>query len=102
MKLITRIRKADHHKKTELWNSADMLRDEAEQLVRDMILSLPGDYKIHDRQYGTNLVDKVYETYGLFPSLFVNEKMMLGMQALYPEKVYASFTLGLDVVSIKK
>jgi hypothetical protein len=36
------------------------------------------------------------------PSMFVDEKMMLGLQNLYPKKVYASFTLGLDAVEIKK
>lgn len=101
MKLITKIKKADFQKKTDLWQDADMTRNEAEQLVREMILSVPGHYKIHDRKYGTNLVDKIYDTYGWMPSMFVSERMLLGMQVLYPKKVYASFTLGLDAIEIK-
>jgi hypothetical protein len=67
-----------------------------------MVLSLPkGHYKLHDRQYGTNLIDKMWEMYGWMPSMLVSESMMLGLQALYPEKVYASFTLGLDAIEIK-
>jgi hypothetical protein len=102
MKLLTKIKKADFSKKTKIWQDLDLSYDEYVQLVREMILSLPGYYKIHDRQYGTNLVDKLYENYGWMPSMFVDEKMMLGLQNLYPKKVYASFTLGLDAVEIKK
>jgi hypothetical protein len=102
MKLITKIRKADFSKKTDLWHAADLTREEGERLVEEMILTLPGYYKIHDRQYGTNLVDKVYEVYGWMPAMLVSERMMLGMQVKYPKKVYASFTLGLDTVEIKK
>jgi hypothetical protein len=101
MKLITKLRKADQSKKTQIWQDADLSRDEALQLVREMILSLPGCYKLHDRQYGTNLVDTVYDAYGWMPSMFVDEPMLLGLQALYREKVYASFTLGLDAIEIK-
>ena len=102
-KLITKIKKAkDASEKTKIWEDADLLRDESEKLVSDMILSLPkGHYKLHDRTYGTNIQDKIYELYGLMPSVFVNERIMLGLQVLYPEKVYASFTLGLDAIQIK-
>lgn len=75
---------------------------EAEEAVKEMILSLPGSYKIHDRQYGTNLVDAVYEVYGWMPSMLINESLLLGMQATNPKKVYASFTLGLDAVEVRK
>lgn len=102
MKLLTKIRKADFPKKTELWLNAELPQDEKMQIIRDMILSLPkGYYKVHDREYGNNIVDKVWEIYGWMPSLFIDEVMMLGMQALYPNKIYATFTLGLDVVEIK-
>lgn len=103
MKIITKIRKAkDHQKKTDIWHSSNLSREESEQLVREMVLSLPsGYYKLHDRQYGTNIVDAIYDEYGWMPSMFVNEPMMLGLQALYPEKVYASFTHGLDAIEIK-
>jgi hypothetical protein len=100
MKLITKIRKADITKKTKIWQEADLTSWAAEDLVKEMILSLPGQYKLHDREYGTNLVDKVFEVYGWMPSMFVDEKMLLGLQAVRPEKVYASFTLGLDAIEI--
>jgi hypothetical protein len=102
MKLLTKIRKADPIRKTEIWQSLNLSNDERDQLIRDMVLSLPkGAYKIHDRQYGTNLVDKIYEIYGWMPSMLVSESTMLGLQALYPNRVYASFTLGLDAIEIK-
>ena len=102
-KLIAKIKRAkDYGKKTDIWQDADLLKSDAEVIVRDMVLSLPkGYYKLHDRQYGTNIVDKVYEIYGLMPSIYVNEPMMLGLQALYPDKVYASFTHNLDAIEIK-
>lgn len=100
-KLIAKIAKADTAKKTKLWRDADMSRSEGEEVVREMIMSLPGHYKLHDRQYGTNLVDKVYEVYGWMPSMLVSESMLLGLQAIHPEKVYATFTLGLDAIHIK-
>lgn len=102
MKLITKLRKADFQKKTEIFQAADLTVEERNQLMRDIVLSMPkGYYKLHDRNYGTNLVDAVFEVYGLMPSMFVDESLMLGLQALYPKKIYASFTLGLDVVEIK-
>lgn len=102
MKLITKIRKADAAKKTKLWMDAELMGWQAEEIVKEMILSLPGCYKIHDRQYGTNLVDKIYEVYGWMPSMFVSEQMLLGLQATNPKKVYATFTLGLDAVEVRK
>ena len=46
-------------------------------------------------------MDTIYDLYGWMPSMFVSESMLLGLQALYPDKVYASFTLGLDAIEIK-
>lgn len=100
MKLITKIRKAND--KTKVWQNADLTKEEAFELVCQMVLSLPqGHYKLHGREYGTNLVDTVYEIYGWMPSMFVSEAMMLGLQSLHPQKIYASFTLGLDAIEIK-
>lgn len=101
--IIAKIRKAsDPHKKTDIWQSLDISREEKEKIVRDMVLLLPaGYYKLHDRKYGTNIVDTMWEHYGWMPSMFVSESMMLGLQALYPKKVYASFTLGLDAIEIR-
>ena len=102
MKLITKIRKADFPEKTNLWLSADLGQEEATQLLHEMILSLPkGGYKLHDREYGTNLIDAIWGMYGMIPSLRIDEATMLGMQVLYPARVYASFTLGLDAIKIK-
>ena len=103
-KLISRIKRADGIlKKNKIWDAADLTRPEAEQVVGQMILSLPkGHYKVHDRQYGTNIADKIYEVYGVAPFIHVKEKLLLGLQALYPDKVYASFTHGLDEVEIMK
>ena len=102
-KLINKIRRAkDTTVKTKIWQDADLSKPEAEETVREMILTMPkGYYCIHNRKYGTNLMDKVYDTYGWMPSMFVDERMMLGLQALYPKKIYAAFTLGLDAVEIK-
>ena len=102
MKLLTKIRKADTTRKTEIWQSLDLSNDERDQLIRDMVLSLPaGYYKLHDRKYGTNIVDTMWEIYGWMPSMLVSEATLLGLQALYPNRVYASFTLGLDAIEIK-
>lgn len=102
MKLLTKIRKADRIKKTEIWQSLDLSTEQRNQLIQDMVLSLPkGCYKLHDRKYGTNLVDTMWEIYGWMPSMLVSEATLLGLQALYPDKVYASFTLGLDAIEIK-
>jgi hypothetical protein len=103
MKLINKIKKAtDTTKKTAIWQKANLSKDEADQLVKEMVLSVPkGCYKLHGREYGTNLVDIIYDMYGWMPSMFVDERMVLGLQELYPDKVYASFTLGLDAIEIK-
>jgi hypothetical protein len=102
MKLLAKIRKATATKKTEIWQSLDLSSVERDQLIRDMVMSLPkGHYKLHDRQYGTNLIDTMWEIYGWMPSMLVSESTLLGLQAVYPEKIYASFTLGLDAIEIK-
>ena len=103
MKLITKLRKADPRKKNEIWEKAfmDMSREDAESLVREMILTLPGYYRLHTRGYCENLVDKVYEIYGWMPSMLVSEPMLRGMSVMMPKRVYVAFTLGLDVVEIK-
>jgi hypothetical protein len=102
MKLINRIRKAGANRKTRLWIDADLSKNDARVLVAEMVLSAPvGHYKLHDRTCGMNLVDAIYDMYGWMPSMFVDEPMMLGLQALHPDKIYASFTLGLDVIEIK-
>jgi len=103
MQLINKIKKAnDTTKKTIIWQEADLSKDEIDQLVKEMVLSVPkGFYKLHDREYGTNLVDTIYDMYGWMPAMFVNDSMILGLQALYPDRVYASFTLGLDAIEIK-
>jgi len=102
MKLINKIRKADATKKSAIWHDADLTKDESRQLVSEMVLLIPkGHYRLHGRDYGTNLVDTVYDLYGWMPSMFVDEAMMLGLQCMHPDRVYASFTLGLDVIEIK-
>ena len=102
MKLINKLRKADTAHKTDIWHNANLTRLEAEGLVKAMILSISGCYKLYDRTYGTNLVDAIYNTYGWIPSMLINETMLLEMQASNEKKVYASFTLGLDVIEIRK
>lgn len=101
MLLINKLKKADFTRKTELWHDANMTCCEANELVKEMVLSLPkGTYRLHGRNYGTNLVDAIYEAYGWMPSMLVDEPMILGLQVLHRKKIYASFTLGLDVVVI--
>lgn len=97
------INQQDMGKKTEIWQRANLTKEEINQIIPEMILHLPaGYYKLHDRKLGTNLIDKMYEQYGWMPSMMVSESTMLGLQALYPERIYASFTLGLDAIEIKK
>ena len=102
-KLLTKLsRTQDVTKKAHIWTDANLDREQLDLLVKDMVLSLPaGYYKLHGREYGTNLVDTIYEKYGWMPSMLVSESTLLGLQALHPEKVYASFTHGLDAIEIK-
>jgi hypothetical protein len=104
MRLLKKLQRAtDHSKKTKLWLDADLSGPDAHDLVVEMVLSLPaGHYRLHGRDYGVNLIDVVYDTYGWMPSMMIDERMMLGLQVLRPEKIYASFTLGLDAVEVKK
>ncbi|MFA5379971.1 MAG: hypothetical protein WC455_29695 [Dehalococcoidia bacterium] len=103
-RLLGTIKRADNHRKTELWINANLYGSAAREVVAEMVLSLPaGHYRLHGgRDIGCNLIDAVYETYGWMPSLHIDEAMMLGLQVVHPDRVYASFTLGLDVVEIKK
>lgn len=102
MKLTTKLKRCKTlSKKTELWFKAEMSREQTIEVLREMVLSLPkGAYKLHSREYGTNLVDAIWELYGWMPSLMIDEPLLLGLQVLYPKKVYASFTLGLDAIEL--
>lgn len=102
MKLITKLRKADNPtKKTQIWLDADLSRLEAEELVKEMILTVPGSYHLYERRYGTNLIDTIWEMYGFFPSQLITQSMLLGMQAVNEKKIYVSFTHDLDIIQIK-
>lgn len=98
MKLITKLRKADSIKKSQIWEKAftDMSREQADSQVQEMILSLPGYYRLH------NLIDRMHETYGWMPSMLVSEPLLRGMSIKMPNRVYAAFTHGLDCVEIKQ
>jgi hypothetical protein len=100
-KLIAKIKNAkDHDKKTSLWYDADLSLEEGDQIVRQMVLSLPGEYQLFGRGGGNSLVDNVFEVYGKIPSQVLNESFMLGMSVLYPDRVSASFTHDLEKVTI--
>jgi len=101
--LMNKIRRAKTpDQKTAIWLGADLLRAEYLSLVRLMVLSLPkGYYKLHSREYGTNIVDTVWEMYGWMPSMMIDENILLGLQATNEDRVYASFTHGLDAIQIK-
>jgi len=102
MRLMHKIKRASWTRKTEIWHDAALSLPDARDLVAEMVLSLPaGCYRLHGRDYGTNLIDAIYDTYGWIPSLHVDEKMLRGLQVLHPDKIYASFTLGLDVIEVK-
>lgn len=102
MKLITKLRKADTLKKNQIWYDADLSRSEAEELVKEMILTVPkGSYHLYERRYGTNLIDTIWEMYGWMPSMLISQSMLLGMYAINEKKIYVSFTHDLDIIQIK-
>lgn len=80
----------------------NMTRDQAEEIVIEMILSLPGYYRVDGRDTCANLVDTICETYGWMPSMLVSKPLLRGMAVKYPKRVYVTFTLGLDAVEVKK
>jgi hypothetical protein len=102
-RLITKLRKADNPtKKTQIWLDADLSRLEAEELVKEMILTVPkGTYHLYERRYGANLIDTIWEMYGWMPSMLISQSMLLGMQTIDEKKIYVSFTHGLEIVQIK-
>ena len=102
MKLITKIKKAKSpQKKQDLWLDADMSQEEAKALVKDMVLTCKGCYHLYNREYGENIVDKVFEIYGWMPSMFIDEALIMGLTITHPRKVHASFTHNLDIIEIK-
>lgn len=102
MKTITKIRKAKD--KVAAWNDAVeyMTEQEKRNLLMEMVLSLPkGYYRLRSREYSQNIIDVVWDIYGWIPAILINESILLGAQCLYPKRIYASFTLGLDAIEIK-
>jgi len=101
MKLITKLQKASAERKTDIWYDANLSLADETAILTAMILSLPGSYKLHSHEYGTNLRDAIYDIYGSIPSYLISEELLLGLTAIMPERVQASFTLGLDKIEIK-
>lgn len=98
--LLTKLKKSKN--KDETWYEFELSKPDAEDFVIKIILSLPkGDYKLNDDRYGTSIRDVIYKLYGNWPSMLVNQNMLLGLQAKYPNKVSASFTHDLDKITIK-
>jgi len=88
-------------KKTDLWYEFLDSGGDTNALLRAMILSLPaGCYKLHSYKYGNNITDAIHEMYGTCPTRFMSENIFLGLTAVKPNKVYASFTHGLDAIEI--
>jgi hypothetical protein len=93
----------DRDKKTDLYYQFLDSGHDPDDLVREMVLSLPpGYYKFHGREYGTNIVDEIFKTYGTMPSHHLKEAHLLGLTATRPEKIQAGFTHDMDSVIIHK
>lgn len=101
-KALRKIRAAkDFNKKNAIFLSMTFSEREREQIVLEMVKTLPaGYYKLHGREYGTNLIDTAWTIYGPYLSIQITERIMLGLQTLYPKKFIVSFTLGLDAIQI--
>lgn len=104
--ILNKLKKAEHSgskkTKTDIWYDANLSLKNEKKLLMRMILSVPGDYKLHSREYGNNLIDKIYDLYGRIPSLLINEELLLGMAQIYPQRVFVSFTHDMDKITIKK
>lgn len=93
----------DRDKKTDLYYQFLDSGHDPDDLVREMVLSLPpGGYKFHGREYGTNIVDEIFKTYGTMPSHHLKEAHLLGLTATRPEKIQATFTHDMDSITIHK
>ncbi len=87
--------------KEALWYQFSDAGGDDNKLLQEMILSLPaGSYKLHGHEYGTNITDKVFELYGKYPSFSLREPLFLGLAAIKPNKVHATFTHDMDKIEI--
>lgn len=101
---LNKIKKAkDRDKKTSIYY--EFLNDggDGNKLLQEMVLSLPaGSYKLHSREYGTNIMDEIFNIYGTMPSYLIKEPLLLGLTAVKPEKIHATFTHDMDKIEIYK
>ena len=103
MKLITKIKKAKHEKKNEIFYAADLDTAAGNQLLDDCILSLPkGLYHLYHREgYNSpNIIDEIFWLYGSILSHMVTESFLLGMQVKYPKRISVSFTHDMNSVEL--
>lgn len=87
--------------KDELFNS--VMGSVNQTLLNHMILTLPsGAYLLHTKGRAAPLIgDVIMEKYGVWAGTCVDEKVLRGLAALFPERISVSFTHGLEEISIK-
>jgi len=102
-KLLSRIaRSSILNTKNKLYLS--VYGDGRRALLEAAILKLPpGVYTLSIEGKGApSLRSMIGPKYGIYAELDVNEKLVLGMAAVYPKKIKATFTLGLQEITIGK
>ncbi len=87
--------------KDKLFNS--VMGSVNQTLLNHMILTLPsGTYLLHTRgRAAPHIGDVIMEKYGVYAGIAVDERVLRGLAALYPERISVSFTHGLEEISIK-
>lgn len=97
-KLVNRIEKAVVGKKDSLYLS--VYGDDRQKVLKEIIFSQDNRAYLVNRGE-ESLVDVVSKKYGTYAGSDVTQKVLLGMQAMYPKSVKTSFTLGLDEVRLE-
>lgn len=87
------IRKLSFTKKDNAYISLSFIDREA--LLERVVLSMPRGSRLLPK-----FQDEISKNYGTYAGTDVTEKFMRGLACMYPDKIKASFTLGLNEITV--
>lgn len=101
-KMLAKIRRASASKKDAIYLSC--YGKDRQMLLEEAILRLPKKtYTLDIESKAAQPITKVIqEMYGVMASVDVTEKLIRGLSVIYPSKIQANLTLGLQEIHIGK
>lgn len=98
-KFLAKMKKLPPEKKNNVWLGLSS-RDDIDTVLSAAILSLPGGQYTMNKPETNSISDALYEMFGMYAAVGLEESLFLGLSARWPELIHASFTHDLQLIDI--